>query len=102
MLDVSGYEQKVARLKPVSFAVVKKRTFATNDDVNLVLLVWCLWDRMLGYRKCHIETGTLPNGDGVLSRETGNASLALSKAYYFAARRITHLLFLYWRQCPHI
>jgi hypothetical protein len=59
MLDARSHEQEVAWLEWIALTVVKQHASASEDDVKLVLLVWCLWDGALGDGERYIESATL-------------------------------------------
>ena len=90
MLDASSHEKEVAWREWLPLAVVEQHATASDDDVNLILLVRCLWDGALGDGERYIESATLQNDGGVIAGGTRDTRLSVGKTDHSATN---------WRSC---
>jgi hypothetical protein len=90
MLDPRSDEQEVARLEPVSLAVVNEYSSAANDEVNLVPCMRRLLARAQREAKGYVESATLQDHDGALARGARDTRLSLGKTDNTATTWLAH------------
>src|SRR5580692_9374930 len=92
MLDPRSDEQEVARLEPVSLAVVNEYSSAANDEVNLVLCMRRLLVRAQGEAKGYVESAALQDHDGALALGARDTRLSLGKTDNAATTWLAHAI----------